>query len=69
MSDAPAYPYETRLNLYYKPLEVVEEKRLADECQSPAQMAVADALKKNPAPSILEPLPSAAATPAVSTTK
>jgi mannose-6-phosphate isomerase-like protein (cupin superfamily) len=33
MSDAPAYPYETRLNLYYKPLEVVEEKRLADECQ------------------------------------
>jgi hypothetical protein len=44
-------------------------RRLADECQSPAQMAVADALKKNPAPSILEPLPSAAATPAVSTTK
>ena len=33
MSDAPAYPYETRLNIYYKPLEVVEEKQLADECQ------------------------------------
>ena len=33
MSDAPAYPYETRLNIYYKPLEVVEEKELADECQ------------------------------------
>ena len=33
MSDAPAYPYETRLNIYYKPLEVIEEKHLADECQ------------------------------------
>ena len=33
MSDAPAYPYETRLNIYYKPLEVVEEKELADDCQ------------------------------------
>ena len=32
MSDAPAFPYETRLNIYYKPLEIVEEKRLADEC-------------------------------------
>jgi mannose-6-phosphate isomerase-like protein (cupin superfamily) len=30
MSEAKAYPYETRLNILYKPLEVVEEKRLAD---------------------------------------
>ncbi|AMO22055.1 hypothetical protein GCM10027034_23460 [Ramlibacter solisilvae] len=35
-------------------------RRLADECQSPGQMAVAEALKKNPAPSILDPLPAAA---------
>jgi hypothetical protein len=34
-------------------------RRLADECMSPAQAAVAEALKKNPAPSILEPLPAA----------
>ena len=33
MSDAPAYPYETRLNIYYQPLEVVNEKQLADECK------------------------------------
>jgi mannose-6-phosphate isomerase-like protein (cupin superfamily) len=33
MSEASAYPYETRLNIYYKPLEIVEEKRLADDCQ------------------------------------
>jgi mannose-6-phosphate isomerase-like protein (cupin superfamily) len=29
---APAYPYETRLDLYYKPLEVVDAKALADDC-------------------------------------
>ena len=29
-------------------------KRLADECASPAQVAVAEALKKNPAPSLLD---------------
>ena len=33
MSDIPAYPYETRLNIYYKPLEIIEEKQLADACQ------------------------------------
>jgi mannose-6-phosphate isomerase-like protein (cupin superfamily) len=33
MSDTPAYPYETRLNIYYQPLEVVEEKKLADACE------------------------------------
>jgi mannose-6-phosphate isomerase-like protein (cupin superfamily) len=25
-------PYETRLNIYYQPLEIVEEQKLADEC-------------------------------------
>lgn len=34
--------------------------RLADECMGPAQMAVAERLKTNPAPSLLEPLPTAA---------
>jgi mannose-6-phosphate isomerase-like protein (cupin superfamily) len=33
MSDRPAYPYETRLNIYYQPLEIVQEKQLADECK------------------------------------
>ena len=33
MSDGAAYPYETRLNVYYQPLEIVEEKKLADECE------------------------------------
>ena len=32
-------------------------KRLADECMNPAQSAVNEALKKNPMPSLLEPLP------------
>lgn len=32
MSDPAAYPYETRLHIYYKALEIVEEKKLADEC-------------------------------------
>jgi mannose-6-phosphate isomerase-like protein (cupin superfamily) len=32
MSDTQAYPYETRLNIYYQPLEIVEEKKLADAC-------------------------------------
>jgi len=41
-------------------------RRLADECMAPAQAAMAETLKTNPMPSILEPLPaaSAAATPA-----
>ncbi|MDP3760340.1 MAG: hypothetical protein Q8R01_07475 [Ramlibacter sp.] len=34
-------------------------RRLADECMSPAQSAVAEALKTNPMPSLLEPLPAA----------
>lgn len=32
MGDTQANPYETRLNIYYQPLEIVEEKKLADEC-------------------------------------
>jgi len=33
MCEAQAYPYETRLNIYYQPLEIVEEKALADACE------------------------------------
>lgn len=33
MSETKAYPYETRLNIYYKPLEVVDVKALADACE------------------------------------
>jgi mannose-6-phosphate isomerase-like protein (cupin superfamily) len=32
MSDTQSYPYETRLNIYYQPLEVIDEKALADAC-------------------------------------
>jgi mannose-6-phosphate isomerase-like protein (cupin superfamily) len=32
VSDTQSFPYETRLNVFYKPLEIVEEKKLADEC-------------------------------------
>jgi hypothetical protein len=35
--------------------------RLADECMSPAQVVVAQNLKANPAPNLLEPLPAAGA--------
>ena len=42
-------------------------QRMADECMSPAQAAVAEALKKNPAPSLLEPLPAPAASAPVKT--
>lgn len=34
-------------------------RRLADECASPAQVAVAEALTKNPPPSLLDPQPAA----------
>ena len=33
MSETNAFPYETRLNVFYKPLEVVDEKALADACE------------------------------------
>jgi mannose-6-phosphate isomerase-like protein (cupin superfamily) len=32
VSDAQSYPYETRLNILFKPLEVIDEKALADAC-------------------------------------
>ena len=35
-------------------------QRLADECQSPAQLVVAEAMKKNPPPSLLDAAPKAA---------
>ena len=33
MSETEPYPYETRTNIYYQPLEIVEEKKLADQCE------------------------------------
>jgi mannose-6-phosphate isomerase-like protein (cupin superfamily) len=32
MSETQTYPYETRLNVQYQPLEVIAEKSLADAC-------------------------------------
>jgi mannose-6-phosphate isomerase-like protein (cupin superfamily) len=32
MSDATAYPYVTKLDIQYQPLEVVEAGKIADEC-------------------------------------
>lgn len=32
MAESPTFPYETRLNILYQPLEIVEEKALAEEC-------------------------------------
>jgi mannose-6-phosphate isomerase-like protein (cupin superfamily) len=29
---APAYPYETRLNILYRAMEVIDEKALSDAC-------------------------------------
>jgi mannose-6-phosphate isomerase-like protein (cupin superfamily) len=29
----PTFPYETRSNILYKPLEVIDEKALADACE------------------------------------
>ena len=33
MAGAPDIPYETRLNILYSPLQVIEEKELADSCR------------------------------------
>ena len=33
MSDVADFPYETRLNILHKPLEIVDEKALADACE------------------------------------
>jgi len=30
MSDAQSFPYDTRLNIYYQPLQVIDEKALAE---------------------------------------
>jgi mannose-6-phosphate isomerase-like protein (cupin superfamily) len=30
---APAYPYETRLNILYPSMEVIDEKAIADACE------------------------------------
>jgi mannose-6-phosphate isomerase-like protein (cupin superfamily) len=35
MSSEAAYPYDTRLNIYYQALEVVDEKALADASAHP----------------------------------
>jgi mannose-6-phosphate isomerase-like protein (cupin superfamily) len=35
MSDGTQHPYVTRLNVQYKPLEVIEERGLADACRDP----------------------------------
>ncbi len=32
MRETQSYPYETHLDIYYKPLEVIDEKALADAC-------------------------------------
>jgi mannose-6-phosphate isomerase-like protein (cupin superfamily) len=33
MAATPAFPYETRLNILHEPLEVIDEKALADACE------------------------------------
>jgi mannose-6-phosphate isomerase-like protein (cupin superfamily) len=33
MAITPRYPYETRLNILHEPLEVIDEKALADACE------------------------------------
>jgi mannose-6-phosphate isomerase-like protein (cupin superfamily) len=32
MSEAPTYRYETRLDILFKPLELIDERALADAC-------------------------------------
>src|SRR6266853_4938150 len=32
MSDSQTYPYETRLNIEFQPLQLIDEKALADAC-------------------------------------
>jgi len=33
MNDSESYPYETRLNIQFQPLELIDEKAVADACQ------------------------------------
>jgi len=32
MNETKAYPYETRMDIFYKPLEVIDEKAISDAC-------------------------------------
>jgi mannose-6-phosphate isomerase-like protein (cupin superfamily) len=33
MNDSQSYPYETRLNIEFQPLELIDEKAMADACE------------------------------------
>jgi mannose-6-phosphate isomerase-like protein (cupin superfamily) len=33
VASTPAFPYETRLNILYEPLQVIDEKALSDACE------------------------------------
>jgi mannose-6-phosphate isomerase-like protein (cupin superfamily) len=33
MNDSQTYPYETRLNIEFRPLELIDEKALAESCR------------------------------------
>ena len=33
MAETSSFPYETRLNILHQPLEVIDEKALADKCE------------------------------------
>lgn len=33
MEESPNYPYETRLDIAFQPLQLIDEKALADACQ------------------------------------
>jgi mannose-6-phosphate isomerase-like protein (cupin superfamily) len=33
VTETKTYPYETRLNIQFKPLEVIDEKAVADACE------------------------------------
>jgi mannose-6-phosphate isomerase-like protein (cupin superfamily) len=33
MSDVADFPYETRSNILFKPLEIIDEKKLTDACE------------------------------------
>jgi mannose-6-phosphate isomerase-like protein (cupin superfamily) len=35
VASTPSFPYETRLDILYQPLEVIDEKALADACEFP----------------------------------
>ena len=32
MAESKEYPYETRLNILYRPLELIDERALTDDC-------------------------------------